>query len=400
MKILHITPSYKPAYVYGGPIYSVSRLCESQQVAGAKVQVWTTTANGAEELDVPVGREQTVDGVGVTYFHRWTKDHTHFSPKLLWRVLMNTQQFDAIHIHSWWNLVAVGVAFLCKLKGLRPIVAPRGMLSAFTLQSRAKRLFHQYVGRWLLSGAYLHATTEAEANEINKLVPGGDCFVLPNVVELPDPRLSSSFAEEPLTEQASRRDHLQLLFLSRIHQKKGLEFLFEALAGVTFSWQLTIAGGGEQAYIDKLKDQAKRLGISEMIDWYGWADQEAKFDLLRRADLFVLTSHNENFANVVLESLAAGTPVLLSDQVGLADWVKQTNLGWVSSLDANAITSTLQTAAESREQRLRIRNEAPVIIHRTYDARAVAERYLQQYQALQAKTSGAQTTKSPPARGM
>ena len=408
--MLHITPSYKPAYVYGGPIYSVSRLCESQLAAGAEVQVWTTTANGAEELQVPIAQEQQVDGVGVTYFRRWTKDHSHFSPALLMHLLQQGSRFDHIHIHSWWNLVAIGSVLVCRLKGIRPVVSPRGMLSTYTLRSKSKRFFHQWIGRWLLSGTSVHATTVAEAREVEQLVPGADCFVLPNVVELPerreaDPRLSSGFAEQfpdkivrtGLKEQASRTDHFDLLFLSRIHPKKGLDLLFRALAAIDFSWKLTIAGEGEEAYVEELQQLATDLAIDQHLHWYGWADQTAKFALLREADLFVLTSHNENFANVVLEALAVGTPVLLSDRVGLADWVQQAELGWVSPLEVTAIIATLQAAAEASEQRQRIRHQAPAIVHQTYDARTVAQQYLSAYSSV--KQPKQVTLKSPPREG-
>ena len=79
MKILHIVPSYKPAYVYGGTIESIARLCEAQAHAGAIVKVFTTTANGDKELDIEADTEHDVEGVGVTYFTRIFKDPFYIS---------------------------------------------------------------------------------------------------------------------------------------------------------------------------------------------------------------------------------------------------------------------------------------------------------------------------------
>ncbi|MBK7410264.1 MAG: glycosyltransferase [Saprospirales bacterium] len=103
MQILHLTPSYFPALIYGGPTLSVSRLCEAQILAEARVRVLTTTANGPVELDVPTGVPQDVNGVEVFYYPRLTKDHTHFSPQLLVQIWKQCRQFDVVHIHSWWN---------------------------------------------------------------------------------------------------------------------------------------------------------------------------------------------------------------------------------------------------------------------------------------------------------
>ena len=146
MKILHITASYKPAFVYGGPIYSVAALSEAlgksevrslQSVSSHSllynVEVITTLANGKEELPYASGEIKIIEGIDVRYFKRWTKDHSHFSPSLLWHLWKTARTFDVIHIHSWWNLVSMGSVLICIIKGIKPIISPRGMLGDYTL---------------------------------------------------------------------------------------------------------------------------------------------------------------------------------------------------------------------------------------------------------------------------
>ena len=112
MDILFIVPSYKPAYIYGGPIVVVALLAETLAKMGHMVTVYTTTANGQTELAVPANREILVDGVRVIYFHRATGDHTHVSPAL-WQYLRKTiQNFDVVHLHSWWNALILGAAWV------------------------------------------------------------------------------------------------------------------------------------------------------------------------------------------------------------------------------------------------------------------------------------------------
>ncbi len=145
MRILHITASYKPAFIYGGPIYSVAALCEKlsnrdfdfaqpDMVGKTKINVvvYTTLANGKQELPYQNGETKIVEGVKVTYFKRITKDHSHFSPALLSALWRNAKNFDVIHIHSWWNLVSMGAVVICLLKGIKPIISPRGMLGDYT----------------------------------------------------------------------------------------------------------------------------------------------------------------------------------------------------------------------------------------------------------------------------
>src|SRR5436190_18637470 len=153
MKILHIIPSYKPAFIYGGPIISVSSLAEEQVKLGHNVTVYTTTANGDRELEVEPGKEIDVGGVKVTYFKRITGDHTHISPAL-WRHLYNTvESYDAVHVHSWWNFLVIGAVYICRKKSVIPVISPRGMLSEYVMTSRnafKKRLIHLFIGKYLL----------------------------------------------------------------------------------------------------------------------------------------------------------------------------------------------------------------------------------------------------------
>jgi glycosyltransferase involved in cell wall biosynthesis len=376
LKILHLTPSYKPATIYGGPIFSVSRLCEALQTSGQEIKVYSTLANGPSELPIPAGIPQIVDGVKVRYYPRWTKDHSHFSPAVLWAWWRAVQPGVVLHVHSWWNLVAILGVALALLKGQRPVLSPRGMLSSYTLQSRAKRLFHQLIGRRLLQGCVLHATSEQEARELRAVVPGARCFVAPNLLDLPEPRIG---AEGVVRSSTST---LNLLFLSRIHPKKGLELLFSALARADYAWQLSVAGTGEAGYLAELKDLALGLNIAENIRWVGWVEGAAKWDLLERADLLVLPSHNENFANVVVEALALGTPVLLSSEVGLSEYVQAQGLGWVCAPEVNALRNCLAGVASDRAALEEIRGRASEQVRRDFSVERVLGMYLAAYEGL------------------
>jgi glycosyltransferase involved in cell wall biosynthesis len=374
MKILHVVPSYKPAYVYGGPIESVARLCEALAGAGHEVEVFTTTANGKSELDVIAGRANIVEGVQVTYFTRLTKDPTHVSPALWKRLLSDCQKYDAVHIHSWWNILVVVAALICHRKKVKVVISPRGMLSDYIInnsKSSAKKIFHSWVGRRQLAKAHLHATSDGEYKECVELLPGWHGTVIPNLLTLPDRKLEKS-ANTVFT----------LLFLSRIHPKKGLELIFQAISTLPFKLVLRIAGIGEAEYITGLKALVGRLGIEEMVEWVGWKSREEKFDELANSDLLVLTSFNENFANVVIESIYMGTPVLISDMVGLASFVREENLGWVTSLDVAEIRDSLERAFREKEKRVVIGTTGRQKIDEIFAESKLTRRYVQMYESL------------------
>ncbi len=312
-----------------------------------------------------------IEGVQVRYFPRITGDHSHLSPALLWALWQHCREFDVVHIHSWWNLVAMPALLICWMRGVRPVLSPRGMLSDYTFRSGWKRLFHNVLGRNLLAQSVVHVTSKVEREEVKKAAPDATVFEAPNLLQFP-----------ALASYSSVGKTLQIAFISRIDPKKGLAPLFHALQTSTFPWQLTIAGSGDAAYTAELKALAQTLGIAQQIEWVGWVDGPEKYRLLAYSDLFVLTSFSENFANAALEALAMGTPVLLGEDVGLADYVRQSNTGKVCAPAPEAIGAALDDLYKRIQEGAFKREDIARQVRTDFDPERIAEQYLDAYQTL------------------
>ena len=381
MKIIHITPSYKPAYIYGGPIISVAKLCETLVSNNLDVEVLTTKANGNTELIIP---EQTViDGVKIHFYERITKDPSHFSPALLWNFHKMTSKKNqplVIHIHSWWNLTAIASCLLAKMKKIPVVLSPRGMLTEYSFRNQnsgCKKLFHYLLGRKLIAYCTIHATSELEKDDILQIWQPKTLCIIPNMIYFPPHhQLTKAYLKH-----AGKHDQpFRLLFLSRIDEKKGLELLFPALVNCHFPWSLTIAGTGDYLYLRKLKRLALSLGISEHINWIGYVQSEKKYDVLLDHQLLLLFSQNENFANIILESLLVGTAVAISNKVGLAGFVEAQELGWIADLNPDTIAETLRVAYEQQNVRERIRANAPSTVRACFNQQKLFEQYRELYQ--------------------
>lgn len=392
--ILHISPSYKPAYCYGGPIMSVSKLCEELHKTGVKTRVLTTLANGPEELSLRSGCQRLVDGVDVSYYARITKDHTHFSPALLIALYglikkaRNTDQRLVIHVHSWWNLVAILSSALAAFHRIPLIVSPRGMITSYTLSFRNtlfKFFIHKAIGRRLLRKSHIHATSDYEAANIQQHLLSANLIIIPNLVTFPDSGIINNYPYVPCITKLTRYQIikpvfcLNILFLSRIDKKKGLELLLHVLSNLYLNWKLTIAGSGDHFYVSQLKQLSVSLKISSKITWLGQVSNEDKYAVLAQHDLTVLLSSNENFANVVVESLSVGTPVLISDQVGLASYIRKSDLGWVCSLQPAAALQALNRIHSNPNKRNYIRKTAPDRIKADFNPDKIIDNYLQLY---------------------
>jgi glycosyltransferase involved in cell wall biosynthesis len=371
LKILQLSASYKPAYIYGGPTMSVSMLAEQLVIAGQDVTVYTTTANGLSELTVEIAKPVLVDGVTVMYFKRITKDHTHLSPSLLKHLWRTVRHYNVIHIHAWWNLVSVLGCLIALLRKVPVIISPRGTLSNYSFHNRnnnIKSIMHSWLGKPLLKKCCIHTTSNNERDVLKAILPHNTVFNIPNFINLTQNKFNGY---QPT-------DHLRLIFFSRIEEKKGLDILLDALKSITIPYKLTIAGDGNREYVNQLKKMALDNGVAAQIDWIGF-QTDNKYQLLYEHDVMILPSYDENFGNVVIESLSVGTPVLISKAVGLADYVDQNHLGWLCETNSASVSAAINNLASQKAEINRIKEYAPGKIAADFNYVNLAKKYIDMY---------------------
>lgn len=220
-----------------------------------------------------------------------------------------------VHTHGIWGVGSrAGALLTWRRNAPRLVVSPHGMLDAWALaQSRSKKAVAKvlWANRLLLKAGCLHALSASEAASIAAVAPGRPICVIPNGVELP--MIESTDA--PPREKV-------LLFLGRIHRKKGLSELLNAWAKATArnaGWRLEIAGWDDGGHEQGLKVQAAQLGLNESVRFVGAAFGKDKERLFRRASAFVLTSFSEGLPMTVLEAWSYGNPVLMTKACNLSE---------------------------------------------------------------------------------
>ena len=215
---------------------------------------------------------------------------------------------DIVHLHGIWSQALHRCAVICRRKKIPYIIAPRGMLEPWSLQ---QKWLKKRIARWLYQdrdlkcAAALHATAESEAEQFRKLGFRNPIIVSPNGVNVP-----KKF--EPRNTQNTRK---RVLFVSRMHPKKGVLELVEAFSRLGVSgWccelVYTVSGELEREYEAKVKARVKELGLEGQFIFTGALNDDDKWAVYARADLFVLPTHSENFGIVVAEALWAGVPVI------------------------------------------------------------------------------------------
>ncbi len=347
MRILHVIPSVAP--IRGGPSLAVLAMVKALQSQGIKTEIATTNDNGADLLDVSLQKCIEYQQVPVWFFPRFSPNinfireyaFSYEFTKWLWH---NISTYDLVHIHALFSYPSTAAMTIARLKKVPYIVQPHGLLCKWSLQQhtyKKKIYFHLIEKANLNSSQALNFTSQSEQQDFFLLGLNVPNFVLP---------LGLS-ATKPIPDARQRlHQHLKIpsnetviLFLSRLHPKKGLNCLIPALGKLSHHrFTFIIAGNGSPEYETEVKSLISSNQIHNVTYLVGFVQDEFKDILMQGSDLFVLTSYSENFGIVILEALAAGLPLLLTPGVALASVVQEHQVGYITELDVSAIASTLE----------------------------------------------------------
>jgi glycosyltransferase involved in cell wall biosynthesis len=354
LKILHVIPSVAPRY--GGPSVAVVEMCRALDVAGMEVMIATSDADGYGRLPVSIGRKTMYAGVPAIFFQRQWSEAFKYSHGLATWLGRHIRDFDVVHIHAVFSHASMAAAGACRKSGVPYIVRPLGTLDPWSVGQKAlrKRLFwHLAVKRMLLAAAAIHYTAAEEQRLAESslglargvVVPLGvpdDLFAEGDTTAAP---LATPFGSDPY-----------VLSLSRLHPKKGLDLLIPAFLELIrdpqfAAWRLVVAGDGDPTYRATLDQLVHSHGGEDRVHFPGWLQGAAKVDALRGAGLFTLPSYQENFGISVVEAMACGIAVLISQHVNLAPEIEAAGAGWVVPLEPARIGCALAAALASPEER-------------------------------------------------
>lgn len=323
---------------HGGTSRSVPALCDALGARGVDWHLVTGTPSDPEvrcNFPVDMSRVCTVRESGL---NRQLGVGKGFCRHLAALTSANRSQ-SLVHDHAVWLSTNHAVATYCRDAGIKRIVSPRGMLGAWALNHgrwKKKLAWRMYQHRDLLSADAFHATSQQEADEIRALGLTQPIAVVPNGVTFPE------LTTEP-GEASPDRTRI-MLFLSRIHPKKGLLTLLEAWkAASPKGWQLVLAGPDENGHQKEVEQLATSLGIGSQVSFPGSLNDVQKWDWYRKADVFVLPSYSENFGIVVAEALAAGLPVIATHGTPWQE-LNTRKAGWYVSHNLTALADALQFA--------------------------------------------------------
>lgn len=355
MKVINIVGSLDISA--GGPSRSVPQTCEQLSKLGVSITLVARPSN--DPVVVP-----TSDNLKVKFLS--------FKQLIAFGRSISTNEVDLIHLQHVWDPYIHVMAWWARKKNIPYIITPRGMLEPWILQQNTwkKKLgLFLYQRTDLKKAALIHATCELEKKNICNLGLQNPISIIPNGVDLSEVKKVKTHYETK-----------KMVFLSRIHPKKGIELLLNAWRNVdTAGWTLEIAGNGDANYIDSLKTSAIDL---KNVHFVGPQLGEAKWDYLRSAAIMVLPTYSENFGIVVAEALAVGVPVITTEGTPWEE-LNTNNCGWWIELIPLKLEKALSKAINATKEELQLKGTNGIaLIHNNYDVKAVAKQMKELYKAV------------------
>lgn len=343
LSVLHVIPAIDVAY--GGPVttmYNMIKVWESNGIASHILAI----KRGAGECDV--GPRVTL--VNASFPRRFSNSRE----AVKWFVA-NFRRFNLVVFHSTWSALNIAIAILSKWKRVPYVVVSHGSLDPFDLCKKA--LAKQLLGP-ILVRSYLNASqgvlcsTKLEAERLVTYKAAVNITVLPWVVERETPRRNRCETRYAL---GLRGDEFVVLSLGRIDYKKGFPVLLPAVQQLHrcgIRTKLLIVGPDSNGYTDVVRRMIQDLRIASAVSLMPPVMGSEKAELMQAADCFALPSLNENFGNTVVEAMQQGTPVVISNNVYIANIIADYHAGVVCGYDVDDVFHALRRLAENPEERM------------------------------------------------
>lgn len=339
MRVLFVSPSFYPAFHYGGPVFINRSFCDAMaKVEGVEVEVLTTDSNGpGKRIDLKAARANHTESYQITFCRRVF--HPDIAPGLLLRLFGMIRRADVVHLNGVYSFTTIPTLALCKLMRKPVAWSTMGALQRWQGTTRAgmKTAWERTCDVFCEpERVVMHVTSEEEKLESLEKIKRAGAWVLRNGIEIP-----------PSTRETKmdRAGALRLLYIGRLHPIKGIENLLRALTLVKSEVTLAICGGGDVEYETSLRTLASDLDLSKTVSFHGRVDGELKEQHFREADVCVAPSFKEAFCTVVLESLARAVPVIASRGI---PWQRVEEVGcglWVGNEPAELAAAIDQAAA-------------------------------------------------------
>jgi len=375
MKILHVIANLAPRY--GGPVKACFEMAWATASLGHKVCIYTTNQDGPFDLNVPTDQPVFKDGVEICYFPVQHPRFWGFSVPLAQALRKTIRAYDIVHIHSLYLFHGMIAAHYCRKYNVPYLICPHGSLDPFIYKRHRIRksvmeiLFEH---KNLKCASAIHCITEEEKKLVAPYTFQTHGIVVPHGLNLSEyenlPDMGTFKSRH--TETKGKKI---ILFFGRLNFVKGLDVLVRAFAKVARERDdvhLVLAGPDNEAFGEKVRGWLRSEGILDRAIFTGMLLGKDKLAVLRDADMFVLPSYSENFGISVIEAMACGLPVVISDKVNIWREVAESGAGKVAPCDADRFAEIILELLDNPEMARQMGENGKALVRERFQWSSVA----------------------------
>ena len=358
MKILQVISSFPPAYSYGGALKVAFELSRELVRNGHEVTVCTTDVYDSKSRLKKFKNPETIEGIEVYRFKNlsnWlSRKNIPCAPGMFFFLRDNMKKFDIIHLHEYRSFQAIITSHFANKYRIPYIVQAHGSVLPFFEKQILKKMFDFVWGNKILKDARkCIAVSHVEREQYRKMkIPDSQIDIIPNGIN------PNEFKNLPEKGKFRNKYHISpdekiILYLGRIHKRKGLDFLIDSifqLSQIRNDIRLILAGP-DDGYLENVKKMIQEKNLSPVVIFSGFLPEKDKYEALTDADVLVYPGIFEIFGLVPFEAILCGTPVIVTDDCGCGEIIKEAGCGYLVKYgDVNNLTKTLQLALENPDE--------------------------------------------------
>lgn len=355
MKILQVIPAFPPSEGYGGAPVVAYEISKKLVQRGHEVTVYTTDANNKKSRLST--KNKHMDGFEVYYFKNISNSlawhRLFFTPSMLPQLSKEIKNFDVIHLHCFRSFLNIATHHYAKKYGIPYILQAHGGIPYINQKTMLKKNFDGLLGHRILEGASkLIAVSKAEAEQYKQMGVNEDKIVtVPNGVDIEAFKNLPAYGK--FREKYNVKEKHMILFLGQICKRKGIDFLIKAFSELTkeMSEVALIIIGSDSGYKVEVEKLIMALNLSNRIKLIGYIDEKDKLSAYVDADVLVYPGIFEIFGLVPFEAMMCGTPVIVTDDCGCGELVKESGAGYLIKYgDINDLKEKMKLVIENPEE--------------------------------------------------
>ncbi|MFI7495979.1 glycosyltransferase [Kocuria sp. M4R2S49] len=372
LKILHIVSYVSPDGSYGGPLRVALNQARILRAAGHDVTLIAAAGGFSEKLPpefdgIPVQLFKKLQVVPGSGFPGLT------SPAMLFWIWRQAKHFDVVHVHMARDLLTLPAAFLCSRTGVPLIIQTHGMVKPSSKLISKPLDAIATCPTLSKASVVLYLTSQEKANLLRLGTRRQSLTELRNAVAVPD--------EQAVEQVNGPADKPEVIFLARMHARKRPHMVVKAAEGLREYYpnaRFTLIGPdeGEGPRINAMVEQ---LGLKDTTSWSGPLPPPKTSERMRKASIFVLPSLNEPFGMSVVEAMAIGLPVIVTESCGLAEMINEQQAGIVCDSSEQGFVEAVEFLLRNPAKRAEIGRNARMVARQYYALDSLGKELLDIY---------------------